>query len=902
MISLPFNVVLRLERPEALCLATPGVNVAPRRKFPQDGNDSTQEAFLHVLMETSAVRKLAQRLEVAAIVAGLAIMLLGMIQVIMAERRLAEADALSQTAERLESALVGVQNGYRGFAITGGDDDLQLYDDALTSLSGRLEAYVAALVPFDAAAKRADATRDQVSRLLAEASAIIAARRDAGFEGARVRIAGRNAKTLMIGLRDEFDAAQRNSAEVRRRVAWSGLSPATIAIGGGFMLILIGGPLLAYRAYRQRRRSETAGQLFSDVMARAPVGIAIVDVENRIVDANAAFRTLLDIDQGVERFDRLPVQYSAAVRPALDGALSGFRASFKSQPAVPIEMGDGEGSVHLQATLFPVEVPNASGSIRRGAAMLVSDVSRQRAWEAELESARDAAETANRAKSAFLANMSHELRTPLTAVLGYCELLEEEMADAGQDALIDDLKKVELNARHLLGLINDVLDLSKIEAEKLEISQRDIDVRAFVDEVSTSVSGLMVAKDNRFDVRLHPAIGSLHTDDFRLRQILLNLIGNAAKFTERGEIILTVAEEARDRRVAFTVSDTGIGMSDEQLAGLFQRFQQADQSTTRRFGGTGLGLALTKALTELLGGTISVRSRLGEGTSVTVSLPLRAAIERQEAPVASTAPRAPVSDGSGIRILVVDDDSGAREHLFRVLSREGFTVETCADGADVVEKAAEFAPAAVLLDVLMPHMNGWEVLKRLRADARTADIPVIMQTLLDAENVAYALGANGYLRKPFRRSSILHALSGIGTTGAPSAMLIDDDAEARQRIGRMLRRDGWIVHEHADGQAALDALATERPDVVLVDLVMPVMDGHAFIQAVRRDDEWRDLPIVVLTAEDVADVRVEGLSGMTADIIQKGSMPLAELIARLRRHAPAGEPHDRADAVETQGA
>jgi signal transduction histidine kinase/DNA-binding response OmpR family regulator len=870
--------------------------------FPQCGNDLIERAFPHVRMEMGAVRKLAQRLDVAAIVAGLALMLLGMIQVVMAERRLAEADALTQTAERLESALVGVQNGYRGFAITGGDDDLQLYNDALASLSGRLEAYVAALAPFDATATRAEATRDRVARLLAESSAIIAARRSAGFEGARVRIAGRNAKTLMLGLGEEFDAAQRNASELRRRVAWSGLSPATVAIGGGFLLILIGGPLLAYRAYRQRRRSETAGQLFSDVMARAPVGIAIVDVDSRIVDANAAFRTLLHMGQGVSRFDELPAPYSAAVKPALDGALSGFRASFKSQPAVPIEMTGGDATVHLQATLFPVEVPHASGSIRRGAAMLVADVSRQRAWETELETARDAAETANRAKSAFLANMSHELRTPLTAVLGYCELLEEEMADAGQEALIDDLKKVELNARHLLGLINDVLDLSKIEAEKLEISPREIDVSAFVDEVRTSVAGLLVAKDNRFGVRLDPAVVSLYTDDFRLRQILLNLIGNAAKFTERGEIVLTVAREPHDQRVTFTISDTGIGMSEDQLAGLFKRFQQADQSTTRRFGGTGLGLALTKALTELLGGTISVRSRLGEGTSVTVALPSAVTLEPQDAPVVEGAVRSPASGGIGIRILVVDDDSGAREHLFRVLSREGFTVETCADGADVVEKAAEFAPAAVLLDVLMPHMNGWEVLKRLRADARTADIPVIMQTLLDAENVAYALGANGYLRKPFRRSSILHALSGIGTTGAPSAMLIDDDAEARQRIGRMLRRDGWIVHEHADGQAALDALATERPDVVLVDLVMPVMDGHAFIQAVRRDDEWRDLPIVVLTAEDMADVRVEGLAGMTADIIQKGSMPLAELIARLRRHAPAGETLDRADVLETHGA
>jgi signal transduction histidine kinase/CheY-like chemotaxis protein len=656
--------------------------------------------------------------------------------------------------------------------------------------------------------------------------------------------------------------------------------------------------VLTRQASAARRLSEQAKQLLSDVMARAPIGLGIVDADRRLVLANETFMRLAGgggeaAEHGAGLgLDALSPEFVETVDGSLRAALSGFRASFRSQPAVPVEIKRRGEIMHLQATLFPVDLAETPGVSDRGAAVILADITRQRAWELELEQARDEANAANRAKSAFLANMSHELRTPLTAVLGYCELLEEEVEEMGETTIGEDLKKIGMNARHLLSLINDVLDLSKIEAAKLEIVEAPVETAGLLQEVEAAAEALMQAKANRFRIDAAAAPRSIVTDELRLRQILLNLIGNAAKFTENGDIVLTVRPAAADpKKVEFEVRDTGIGMSDEQIANLFKRFQQADETTTRKYGGTGLGLALTQALTIMMGGTVAVRSKLGEGSVFTVALPIEG--RPSDAPAAPSVTM-PQDVGTGPKVLVVDDDAGVRELLYRILTKEGFAVTTCHQAEEAVGRAKELQPDAILLDVLMPGMDGWAVLQALRRDPDTADIPIIMQTLLDAEHVALSLGADGYLRKPLKKAHLLEALATVRADGRRRVMVVDDDAATRERMARVLRRDGWQVSHHPDGAAALEALPEIEPDLILVDLVMPVMDGHAFIRELRRDERWRRTPVVVMTAEDVAEVSSSGLTPLTDDIIQKGSIPLAELVERLRGYAR--EPRQRETA------
>jgi signal transduction histidine kinase/DNA-binding response OmpR family regulator len=807
-----------------------------------------------------------------------------LLAIIHAQGRIAAASALTQAADRLANSLLNVETGYRGFLVAGGDDAyLAPYREALAEIPSRLSA-------FEQAGSSLGATEtlqvtDETNRLLAYAERTVAARPAAGTPGSAAIVS--EGKGLMDAVRQRLDRATQAADETARRFDIARFWLPYAALAAALAVIAAASFLLLRQANAARKLTEQAKQLLSDVMARAPVGLGIVDAERKLVLANSTFVALAsgrDGDEPAEatrpKLDALAPEFVEAIDGSLKAALSGFRASFRSQPAVPVEIARGERTTHLQATLFPVDLAETPGVTDQGAAVILTDVTRQRAWELELEAARDEANAANRAKSAFLANMSHELRTPLTAVLGYCELLEEEVEELELPAVSEDLKKIGLNARHLLGLINDVLDLSKIEAAKLEIVEAPVEMEGLLQEVEASAGALAQAKENRFVIEAQDAPRLIVADELRLRQILLNLIGNAAKFTEKGTVTLSVRPSPDDgKRVQFAVSDTGIGMTADQIANLFKRFQQADQTTTRKYGGTGLGLALTQALVIMMGGEIAVESRPGEGSTFTVTLPTEGRPHQTpaEPPVAGMPER-----GEGPKVLVVDDDAGARELLYRILTKEGFDVVCCGQAENAVDRAKELRPDAILLDVMMPGMDGWAVLQALRRNPDTADIPIIMQTLLDAEHVALSLGADGYLRKPLRKSGVLAALAAVRTEGRKTVMVIDDDTATRERMARVLRRDGWSVTHYPDGASAMAALETVQPDLILVDLVMPVMDGHAFIRELRKDDRWSGTPVVVMTAEDVAGVSASGLTPLTSDIIQKGSIPLTELVGRLR--------------------
>ncbi|XYD11784.1 response regulator [Methylobacterium sp. NMS12] len=505
-----------------------------------------------------------------------------------------------------------------------------------------------------------------------------------------------------------------------------------------------------------------------------------------------------------------------------------------------------------------------------------------------LAAAKDAAEEANRAKSEFLANMSHELRTPLSAVIGYSEMLQEEMEDAGQADLLPDMKKIEANARHLLGLINDVLDLSKIEAERMEVYPESLDVAATVRDVAATVEALVEKKGNALVLEIADGLGGAYTDATKLRQCLINLLSNAAKFTEGGQITLSARRQTDGEgdRLVFAVADTGIGMSEEQVTRLFQRFSQADASTTRRFGGTGLGLAITRAFAHMLGGDIAVESREGAGTTFTLTL--LASVAESDEPQAhpkSSLRGSPSNAGAAESsdVLVIDDDQATRDLLARFLTKEGFHVATAADGKAGLEQARTQRPRAILLDVTMPRMDGWTVLRTLRADSELGDLPVIMVTVLDEQNLAFSLGATDYLQKPVDWVQLKEAMERFRPKAYDGPVLIvDDDEDLRTRMSTQLMREGWQVATAADGRAGLTAVAEHKPRLILLDLMMPEMDGFGFLRMLRTRPEWYDIPVVVLTAKDVTAADFRQLAGQADRVLQKAGLSFSDLSATLR--------------------
>lgn len=502
----------------------------------------------------------------------------------------------------------------------------------------------------------------------------------------------------------------------------------------------------------------------------------------------------------------------------------------------------------------------------------------------EAQDARQAAELANQTKSAFLANMSHELRTPLNAIIGYSEMLMEEAEDLEMKEFGSDLKKVHGAGKHLLELINDILDLSKIEAGKMDLYLETFDVSETIREVTATIAPLVDKKANRLVVHCPESMEAIYADQTKVRQALFNLLSNACKFTERGVITLSVLRETVDSAdwVVFKVQDTGIGMTPEQMDRLFQAFTQADGGTTKRFGGTGLGLVITRHFCHLMGGTVSVESQYGQGSIFTVRLPAKTVkakpepITQPEETLLTTLPK----DAS--RVLVIDDDPVIHDLLKRYLVKEGFHVTSAMGGKEGLALARESRPDVITLDVMMPEFDGWAVLKHLKADPQLADIPVVMVSMIDDKNLGFALGASDYLTKPINRETMARVLNKYRRTASPTILLVDDELSLRDILKLILEHDGWIVREAGNGREALERLAQEVPSLILLDLSMPEMDGFEFLRHMHQHKEWRLIPVVILTGMVLSDQDHARLKGQVEAIMRKETCRCEDLAVQLR--------------------
>ncbi|HSC28896.1 MAG TPA: response regulator, partial [Vicinamibacterales bacterium] len=630
------------------------------------------------------------------------------------------------------------------------------------------------------------------------------------------------------------------------------------------------------RLYTAAQRQK---QYFEDLLSNSPVAIVVLDVAHRITSCNPAFERLFGYQAG------------EVIGRDLDELITtdSTRSEAADYTQRVLQHGPIHGWVHRRrkdGTLVDVEVfgvPVVVDGELVGLMGMYHDVT-------ELLSARREAEAANSAKSRFLANMSHELRTPLNAIIGYSEILQEEVEELGQAGLVPDLQKIRSAGKHLLALINDVLDLSKIEAGRMELYLETFDVAAMVDEVLTTVAPLVAKNGNRVVVEVDPAIGAMRADLTRSRQVLFNLLSNACKFTERGTI--TVSARADAGWVEFEIADTGIGMTPAQQARLFEAFAQADAATSQKYGGTGLGLAISRQFCRMMGGELTVSSAEGAGTRFTVRLPREVA---EPGAAGAAAPAQDVGRGTAGTVLVIDDDSAAREVLRRLLIKDGFRVEVAASGSLGLARAREVRPDAITLDVLMPGMDGWAVLTALKADPDLADIPVIMLTVADEKPLGLALGASEYLTKPVDRER-LSAVVRRHVGGEPRAVLVvEDDGPTRTMLERTLAKDGWDVATAVNGRVALAQLAERRPDLILLDLMMPELDGFGFLERIRQDEATAAIPVVVLTAKDLTDADRERLNGGAARVLQKGAGGAESLVAQVRAAVAAhrGEATDR---------
>ena len=804
--------------------------------------------------------------------------------------RIATQNSTILSLERLLTASLDVETGMRGYVLVGEEEYLEPFRSAQTNFA-QLEGAVASSIAASGGPPEAlTPIRERVKILRAFSDRVITARASGDVAAAQALIASGLGKTNMDALRRDVGTLQMIAMGKRERISRDERRQSLILTALSVLFATLGTVGLGSFAWSRRELAKKAteelaglGDRFRTLADNIPQLAWMADSSGNLYWYNQRwydYTGLTPTDMAQDGWSK--VHDPEYVEQATEKFMKAISSGETWQDTFPLRRHDGEMRWFLS---MAQPIRNSRGDITRWFGTN-TDVTEQREQEVQLAAARDLAEEANRAKSQFLANMSHELRTPLSAVIGYSEMLEEEMEELGKPELSDDLTKIKSNARHLLSLINDVLDISKIEANKMELYAETFEVVEIVRDVAATVGSLVEKKNNTLVVEADESLGSMHTDVVKLRQIIINLLSNAAKFTENGTITLNARREGDC--VIFAIRDTGLGMTPDQVAKLFQRFSQADVSTTRRFGGTGLGLAITKAFSDMLGGQVNVTSDLGVGSTFEVRVP--ASLPE---PASETGDVVVESDEDVV--LIIDDDAATRDLLSRFLKKEGFHVRVAADGQAGLSLAQTLKPHVILLDVTMPRLDGWSVLRSLKNDPHLAAVPVVMVTVIDEQNLGFSLGASDYLLKPVDWDRLRDVLNRVQKDAAKGDVLvIDDDADTRDRLNGLLSKNGWTVTEADNGHSALAAARLHTPSLVLLDLNMPEMDGFTFFREFRGTAEWHHIPVVVMTARDLSEGERAELKGGGAKVLSKGAASMSELVEQLRvlrpKRARAAEP------------
>ena len=500
----------------------------------------------------------------------------------------------------------------------------------------------------------------------------------------------------------------------------------------------------------------------------------------------------------------------------------------------------------------------------------------------QLEESNVALQEANRHKSVFLANMSHELRTPLNAIIGFSELLADSREGQFDEATRKRfLNQIVTSGKHLLGLINDILDLSKVEAGQMELRLATVSVPEVVDQVVRTVEPLTTKKDITITADVAQA-GEILADGGKLKQMLLNLVSNAIKFTPEGGTVTIAARRVKDT-VEISVTDTGIGIAEADQKQIFHEFHQVDQGPGRKHEGTGLGLALTRRFALLHGGDVRVASRVDKGSVFTLVLPTRTparvVVEAGEAVKAN-------GHGAGALVLVVEDDPAAAELLTRQLVAAGYRTEVAKTGNEALAKARELQPAAITLDIILPEVDGWEVISRLKSDDRTSSIPIIVVSVVDNPELGIALGAIEYFVKPVDTRALLERLRRFSLKGRaqPVKVLVADDEPAnRLWLKKVLEPEGFEVVPATGGREAINLAKSEKPDFVVLDLMMPDVTGYDVLEALRADEATRETPVMVLTASNLTEADKRLLNGRVLEIFKRGSVGSSDIVGLVKR-------------------
>jgi adenylate cyclase len=635
-----------------------------------------------------------------------------------------------------------------------------------------------------------------------------------------------------------------------------------------------------HRLERERQRAEAEAQRaqaqLSEAIEAISEGFALYDAGDRLVVCNSRFKEMYE-DVAVEI--QPGMQYETILRAvALTGAIPAALQNSEAWIAERLERHRHPKGAFEQQRAGNVWLKiSERRTADSGVVGVFTDITDLKDRELQLgqlvdrlAEARDVADQANRTKSTFLANMSHELRTPLNAIIGYSEILQEDVTDLGQQSLVADLKKIEAAGRHLLGLINDILDLSKIEAGRMDTFIEEVDIIPLLGEVRAIIVPMAKKNGNAVEFRMAENLGTMRTDRTKLKQSLLNVLSNASKFTRNGNLTLLAERLETDQStVQFAISDTGIGMTEEQLSRLFQAFSQADASTSKEYGGTGLGLAITRNFCQLLGGDVTVASQLGKGSTFTIILPDHPAPPTQ-AESASVAPLAGKLDNAST-VLIVDDDPVARDLLAANLKGAGYRLIQAANGDEALSLARTMRPDAITLDVLMPKADGWQVLSALKADADLRDIPVIIVTVLSDRGIGLSMGAVDVLTKPVDRARLTALINSLVRRDSP-VLVVEDDDSARGVIRLTIEKMGLAVAEAADGRQALAWLSDHSaPAMILLDLMMPEIDGFEVLDALAAHEEWREIPVIVITAKQLSAAERERLQRQAQKVFVKGT-------------------------------